>query len=121
MVYSVKTTLLVLAAILLLNGCTSKTADSEQASAQAIALLDNLFMEEVSHSPESMTYLGMRERYDEWDDISETATERSLKMTRRHLATVKAIDTSVLDASAKLSIRMFIEQAEQTIAAHQWL
>ena len=120
MVYSVKTTLLVLAAILLLNGCTSKTADSEQASEQAIALLDDLFMEEVSHSPESMTYLGMRERYDEWDNISEVATERNLKMTRRHLATVKAIDTSVLDASAKLSIRMFIEQAEQTIAAHQW-
>ncbi|MDG2500989.1 MAG: DUF885 domain-containing protein [Porticoccaceae bacterium] len=120
MAYSLKTTLLALAAVFLLCGCSSKTADSKLASEQAIALLDNLFMEEVSHSPESMTYLGLRERYDEWDDISEAATERSMAMTRRHLTTATAIDTTALDPSAKLSVKMFIEQAELTLSAHQW-
>lgn len=120
MAYRVSIMSLVLGAVLLVCGCAPRTVDNAPTSEQAIALLDDLFMEKVNHSPESMTYLGIRERYDEWDDISEAAAERHFKMTRRHLDTVTAIDTSALDASTKLSVRMFIEQAEQELAAHQW-
>lgn len=115
-----KTMPLALGAILFLCACATKTTDRALASEQAIALLDSLFMEQVRLSPQSMAYLGMRERYDEWDDISEASSQRSLEMTRRHIATVRAIDTSALDPSAQLSVKMFIEQAKLTLDAHQW-
>lgn len=115
-----KTITLALAAIFLVSACATKPTDRTLASEQAIALLDSLFMEEVNHSPESLTYLGIRERYDEWDDISEAASQRSVEMTRRHLATVRTIDISTLNTSARLSVRMFVEQAEITLDAHQW-
>ena len=120
MAQSLKTILLAVTAIFLLSGCNAKPASSALTSEQAISLLDELFMEELNQSPEYLTYLGMRERYDEWNDISDAAAERGLAMTKRHLAQVKAIDTSALNASAKLSVRMFIEQSEQSIAGHQW-
>lgn len=37
------------------------------------AFLDRLFMEKIQQSPQSMAYLGMRDRYNEWDDISDQA------------------------------------------------
>ncbi|MDC0000597.1 DUF885 family protein, partial [Porticoccaceae bacterium] len=120
MAQSLKTIILAVTAAFLLSGCNAKPADSALTSEQAISLLDQLFMEELNQSPEYLTYLGMRERYDEWNDISDAASERGLVMTQRHLAQVKAIDTSALNASAKLSVRMFIEQSEQSIAGHQW-
>ena len=120
MAQSLKTIILAVTATFLLSGCNAKPADSALTSEQAISLLDELFMEELNQSPEYLTYLGMRERYDEWNDVSDAASERGLVMTQRHLAQVKAIDTSALNASAKLSVRMFIEQSEQSIAGHQW-
>ncbi len=77
-------------------------------------------MEELKESPEYMTYLGMRERYDEWDDRSDAARDKQLEMTKRHLAIVKAIDQSNLNDAAKLNIAMFIEQSEQQIEADKW-
>ena len=46
---------------------------TKMTSDQVIELLDDLFMERVRESPQYMTYLGMRERYDQWDDNSDRA------------------------------------------------
>ncbi len=89
-------------------------------SDQIIELLDDLFMERVKESPQYMTYLGMRERYDEWDDNSDIAADRRLQMTRDHLERVKAIDLTNANNSVKLSVKMFIEQANMSIEANQW-
>ena len=89
-------------------------------SDQVIQLLDDLFMEGVKESPQYMTYLGMRERYDQLDDNSDRATDKRLKMTRDHLARVKAIDLINANDAVKLSVKMFIEQANMTIEADRW-
>ena len=89
-------------------------------SDQIIELLDDLFMERVKESPQYMTYLGMRERYDEWDDNSDRAADKRLQMTRDHLERVKAIDLTNANNSVKLSVKMFIEQANMSIEANQW-
>ncbi|MDB9724274.1 DUF885 domain-containing protein [bacterium] len=120
MAQSFKTALLAVTAVFLLSSCNAKPTDTALTSEQAISLLDELFMEELRQSPVYMTYLGMRERYDEWNDISDAAAEQNLAMTKRHLARVKAINTSALNSSAKLSVRMFIEQSEESLTAHQW-
>ncbi len=84
------------------------------------AFLDRLYMEKIQQSPQSMTYLGMRDRYGEWDDISDQAQDKRLQMTKRHLQLVSALDLSMADDSSKLSVKMFIEQANQSIEADQW-
>lgn len=89
-------------------------------SDQVIELLDDLFMERVKESPQYMTYLGMRERYDEWDDNSDIAADKRLQVTLDHLERVKAIDLTNVNDSAKLSVKMFIEQADMSIEADRW-
>ena len=80
----------------LFAGCQmdqSESASSESTamtSQQVIEFLDELFMEELQESPQYMTYLGMRERYDEWDDNSDEARDKSLQMTREHLQRVES-------------------------------
>ena len=107
-------------------GCHLEDKDFHQGkitvmtSDQVIELLDDLFMERVKESPQYMTYLGMRERYDEWDDNSDIAADKRLQVTLDHLERVKAIDLTNVNDSAKLSVKMFIEQADMSIEADRW-
>ena len=107
-------------------GCHLEDKDFHQGkitamtSDQVIELLDDLFMERVKESPQYMTYLGMRERYDEWDDNSDIAADKRLQVTLDHLERVKAIDLTNVNDSAKLSVKMFIEQADMSIEADLW-
>ena len=119
---SISKILATLTAVFLLAACNPQEAKptDPMTSEAVVSLLDELFMEELKESPEYMTYLGMRERYDEWDDRSDAARDKQLEMTKRHLAIVKAIDQSNLDDAAKLNIAMFIEQSEQQIEADKW-
>ena len=107
-------------------GCHLEDKDFHQGkinamtSNQVVELLDDLFMERVKESPQYMTYLGMRERYDEWDDNSDIAADKRLQMTLDHLERVKAIDLTNINDSVKLSVKMFIEQANMSIEADRW-
>ena len=109
-----------LMALLLLGSCSQQETPIPLSDKQVVALLDELFEEELQLSPEYMTYLGMRERYDEWDDLSDAARDQRLEMTKRHLAKIKSIDPSSLSATARLNVQMFIEQSEQAIAGDKW-
>ena len=119
---SISKILVTLTAVFLLAACNPQEAKptDPMTSEAVVSLLDELFMEELKESPEYMTYLGMRERYDEWDDRSDAARDKQLEMTKRHLAIVKAIDQSNLNDAAKLNIAMFIEQSEQQVEADKW-
>jgi uncharacterized protein (DUF885 family) len=119
---SISKILATLTAVFLLAACNPQEAKptDPMTSEAVVSLLDELFMEELKESPEYMTYLGMRERYDEWDDRSDAARDKQLEMTKRHLAIVKAIDQSNLNDAAKLNIAMFIEQSEQQVEADKW-
>ena len=109
-----------LMALLLLGSCSQQETPIPLSDKQVVALLDELFEKELQLSPEYMTYLGMRERYDEWDDLSDAARDQRLEMTKRHLAKIKSIDPSSLSATARLNVQMFIEQSEQAIAGDKW-
>jgi len=99
---------------------SASTESTAMTSQQIIAFLDELFMEELQESPQYMTYIGMRDRYDEWDDNSDQARDKSLQMTRNHLQQVMRIDLSNVDDSAKLSVKMFIEQANKRLEGDRW-
>lgn len=96
------------------------TKNPVMSSEEITTFLDRLYMEKIQQSPQSMTYLGMRDRYGEWDDISDQAQDKRLEMTKQHLTLVSALDLSNADENSKLSVKMFIEQANQTIRADRW-
>ena len=118
--------LMTFAVLLCSTGCQKDTSASlagestAMTSSEIVQFLDNLFLEELQESPQSMTYLGMRERYNEWNDISDAARDKSLGMTRDHLNRVMAIDLSQANDSVKLSVKMFIQQANKALEGDRW-
>ena len=77
-------------------------------------------MESLRLSPESMTYLGIKDRYDEWDDISDEAKDQMLELRKKQLKQISSIDLTTASESEKLSVAMFKSQLEQQIAADKW-
>lgn len=99
-----------------LAGCAYLETDSERAN----ATYDSLFMEQLQESPEFMTYLGMRERYDEWDDYSQEAFDSDIAMAKKHLEMLRAIDSDSLDQSAALSLKLYTQRLENRLADAEW-
>jgi len=117
--------LMTLVTVVVLTGCqkdTSASSDTKPAimtSSEIVEFLDDLLLEELQESPQSMTYLGMRERYGEWNDISDSARDKSLDMTKYHLEKVRGIDLSKANNSVRLSVKIFIQQANKDIEGDQ--
>ena len=83
-------------------------------------IFDELFMESLRESPEYMAYLGMRERYDEWNDYSQASFDRSVAMSKDQLARLRAIDAEGLDKSEALSLTLYSQRLENGLADIQW-
>ena len=113
--------LLTLICMLLINGCEKTPETSvKMGSTEVNEFLDVLFMEELQQSPQSLTYLGLRDRYGEWNDISDKARDASMDMTREHLEKVRTLDLAHVDEATKLSVKMFIQQATLQIEGDKW-
>lgn len=90
-------------------------------SAKANAFFDRVFDESVDRSPISQGYLGIKKDHDKWDDFSEAHRLQELAITVRELAALKAtINFDLLDEQTKMSYRLFVAQAEQTIEGWKW-
>jgi uncharacterized protein (DUF885 family) len=90
-------------------------------SAKANAFFDRVFDESVDRSPISQGYLGIKKDHDKWDDFSEASRLAELAITVRELATLEAtINFDLLDEQTKLSYRLFVMQAEQSIEGWKW-
>ena len=83
-------------------------------------IFDELFMESLRESPEYMAYLGMRERYDEWNDYSQASFDRSVAMSKDQLDRLRAIDAEGLDKSEALSLTLYSQRLENGLADIQW-
>lgn len=109
---------------LTLAGChKAPQADQEPAqtaSEAANALFDELFMESLRESPEYMTYMGMRERYDEWDDYSQEAADESIVKSEKQLARLKTVAAEGLDKSTALSLTLYRQRMENGLADVEW-
>lgn len=99
---------------------TSVAETNLDASAQANKLFDELYKAGVMRNPMFQTYLGIKDDYDKWNDISEENTLKELAITKKDLATIKAIDVSKLDAQTKISHTLYVQKLENSIADHKW-
>ena len=96
-------------------------AQTAAASAKANAFFDRVFDEAVARSPMFEAQLGIKKDTDKWDDISDTRALEDLVITVQNLAELRrSIDFEALDDQAKVSYRMFVNDAERSIEGWRW-
>ena len=128
-----KTTMTAMALILSLSACATQTEAPAPAAAtpppatdtatevaerteseRLNAFFEDVFMEMVMRSPQTQTYLGIKEDYDKWNDASdERAVEDFELETARYNQMKSEFDYDKLDESAKLSYRLYENQYQQ--------
>ena len=123
---------LTISSVVLVTACgtATETKNSSQsvpeitqqldASAQANKKFDEIFKSGVMRSPMFQTYLGIKDDYDKWNDISEENTLKELAITKVNLATINAMDTENFDAQTKVSHSLYVQLLENSIADHKW-
>ena len=95
---------------------TPQMTESEKVN----AFFERVFEESVARSPESLTFLGRKERADEWNDLSKAYADESLEITKRQLTELKSFDKSELDESTALSFDLLVQSMEEEIADNKW-
>ncbi len=90
-------------------------------SAKANAFFDRVFDEAVARSPQFMARLGLKKDTDKWDDLSEQHALEDFVLTVQHLAELKrTVNFEALDDQARVSYRMFVNDAERAIEGWKW-
>lgn len=98
----------------------SVVAPQMSESEKVNAFFDRVFEESVARSPESLTFLGRKDRGDEWNDLSKAYADESLKITKNQLVELQAFDRSKLDAATALSYDLLVQSMEEEIADNKW-
>jgi uncharacterized protein (DUF885 family) len=111
-----------------LTSCGGSDADSNALSDAALAppvsaeqqRLEDFFTatwaEDLVRYPASASYLGVTDRQDQWNDVTESFQLASLAITRQRLDFLKGIDTSQLSEDRLLSYRLYRLDLERTLA-----
>ncbi|WP_425314331.1 DUF885 domain-containing protein [Psychrosphaera aestuarii] len=92
----------------------------KSASVAANTLFDEIYMAGVMRNPVFQTYLGIKDDYDKWFDLSAEYAEQEIAIVKQDLAKIKAIDESKLDSQTKISRKLYIQQLENEIADYKW-
>jgi uncharacterized protein (DUF885 family) len=95
---------------------TPEVSESERAN----AFFERVFEESVARSPESLTFLGRKDRADEWDDLSEAYANESMEITKKQLIELNAFDRSKLDQATALSFDLLVQSMEEEIEDNKW-
>ena len=113
---------------LLLTSCGGPDADSNALSEAVLTppvsaeqqLLEDFFTatwaEDLVRYPASASYLGVNDRQDQWNDVTESFQLASLAITRQRLDFLNGIDTSKLSEDRLLSYRLYRLDLERTLA-----
>jgi uncharacterized protein (DUF885 family) len=85
------------------------------------AFFEASFQKQLKRSPMEQTFLGIKDDYDKWDDISDKKADEDLAIVKQELATLhKDFDFNKLDEQSKLSYRLFERNARETIEGDHW-
>ena len=99
------------------SSTTETTAGAVQTESQRLAkFFQESFDEDVSSSPIWQSYLGIKDDYDKWDDVSDAATQVEIDKITARLAQSKTFDTSQLSAQEQLSLQIFQQDIERQLA-----
>ena len=108
------------------SNTTNPTATSETISAAPIAaatestrlaaFFQQSFDDDVANSPVWQSYLGIKDDYDKWDDMSDAATQVEIEKITQRLAQAKLFDTSLLSAQEQLSLEIYQQDIQRQLA-----
>lgn len=85
------------------------------------AALDSIFDYEVSLSPVRQSYLGIKDRHDEWDISNDSVSVFFNELAKENVAFLKKnFNTEYLDHQAKLTCKLFINNSEESIKNFEW-
>jgi len=95
--------------------------DTAAEDARLLAFVDRAFDERVARSPETLTALGLRERYNELGSYTDANRQEELALAERQLADLKAqFDPARLSPSGQLTYRLFEDAVERERRSFGW-
>ncbi|WP_226645979.1 DUF885 domain-containing protein [Microbulbifer variabilis] len=100
------------------HGGTAKV--NQEAIKQVNQMFEDFFQEHLSRSPEFKTFLGKKEDYDKWDNLTPEFAQETLEINKRQLAELNKIDPNTLDEATRLSLRLAKRNLEQDIEGYKW-
>ncbi|MGB0835509.1 MAG: DUF885 domain-containing protein [Psychrobium sp.] len=89
-------------------------------SAMANQLFDDIYKENLMASPIRQTYMGIKQDYDKWDDISDSTAQANHLKDINDLNRLKKLNPELLDEQTKLSFYLFENKLKDAINDHQW-
>ncbi|MCB1684716.1 MAG: DUF885 domain-containing protein [Pseudomonadales bacterium] len=108
------------------NGAAPHTSTTQAAATRTETerlndWFDVRFEERLMMSPTALTQLARKERYDEYDDLSEAEGDRQLEWLGRSVAELRSnFDYDALEAEAKTSYDLWIYQYESALEARKF-
>lgn len=99
----------------------AETIDKEAETARLNDWFETKFNEAISRSPMSATFLGSRENYDKWDEVTEAAQIAELEIQRANIAEMREqFDPENLTDQGQLSYRLAEYELERDEMAAAW-
>ena len=108
------------------SNTTNPTATSETISAAPIAaatestrlaaFFQKSFDDDVANSPVWQSYLGIKDDYDKWDDMSDAAAQAEIDNITLRITQAKQFDTSQLNAQEQLSLEIYQQDIQRQLA-----
>jgi len=99
------------------NSQTSATAAQVQNESTRLAdFFAAAFAEDVAGSPLRQSYLGIKDDYDKWDDMSDAATDADIAKLQSRLAQAKTFNRKQLSPTENISLDIFTLDIERRLA-----
>ena len=108
------------------SNTTNQTATNETITAAPIAaatestrlaaFFQKSFDDDVANSPVWQSYLGIKDDYDKWDDMSDAAAQAEIDNITLRIAQAKQFDTSQLNAQEQLSLEIYQQDIQRQLA-----
>tara|TARA_R110002167_G_scaffold195810_2_gene398618 strand:+ start:12934 stop:14790 length:1857 start_codon:yes stop_codon:yes gene_type:complete len=99
---------------------STATSSQQTESEKANALFEAIFMENVMANPVNQTYLGIKQDYGKWNDLSNAAADADLARSKQQLTRLTSLDANKLNEQAALSYELLKAGLEHSISDDKW-
>ena len=100
---------------------TTPPVDPAAEDKRLMAFVDAAFDEQVARSPQFLTALGSKEKYDQLNSHTDAFAQEGLALSQRQLAQMKAqFDPANLSPAGRLTYRLFEEEVRREVEGFRW-
>ncbi|MFT4788108.1 MAG: hypothetical protein ACI8R9_002528 [Paraglaciecola sp.] len=98
----------------------TEAAVTQTESEKANVLFEEMFTADVMRSPQYQTFLGIKDDYDKWDDVSDAYAQEDHEIAKANLVKINAIDPAKLDDQTAVSLRLKKQSLQDNINDYKW-